>query len=138
MRSLFFHCKNYRTKIESLSDRPSEILPEKVDEDEQSCKNCIVALITVERQDNPEKTSLGVADEILKMSQETGHNTVVILPFAHLSNNLAESKVAIQTIDLIENILKEKVEVLRAHFGSHKELLIDVYGHPGNARYREF
>lgn len=138
MRSLFFHCKNYRTKIESLANRPDGILPEKVSENEQSCKDCIVALITVESQDNPEKTSSGVAGEILKMSQEIGRNTVVILPFAHLSHNLAPSKMSIKTINLVENILKEKVKVLSAHFGSHKELLIDIYGHPGNARYREF
>ena len=138
MRSLLFHCKSYRTKVESLANRPDEISPEEITEKEQLCKNCIVALITVEEQDDPNETSAGVAEEILKMSQEIGRDTVVILPFAHLSNNLAKSKVGIQTIELVENILKQKVKVLRAHFGSHKELLIDIYGHPGNARYREF
>ena len=38
----------------------------------------------------------------------------------------------------IEENLKKEFNVMRAHFGSHKELLLDIYGHPGNARYREF
>ena len=138
MRSLLFHCKNYKTKIESLAKRPRGISPEEVSENDQSCKDCIVALITVENQDNLKVTSSAVSVEILKMAQEVGRDIVILLPFAHLSNNLAKSKVSIQTLDLVENILKEKVKVLRAHFGSHKELLIDIYGHPGNARYREF
>lgn len=138
MRTLLFHCKNYKTKIERLANRPDKISPEEITENEQSCKDCIVVLITVESQDDPEMVSLKLAEEILKMSQEIKRDRVVLLPFAHLSNNLAKSKIGIKTIDLIETLLKQKVKVLRAHFGSHKELLIDIYGHPGNARYREF
>lgn len=137
MRALLFHCKNYKTKIDSLASRPREISPEEVNDAEQSCNDCIAALITIKNQNDPKITSQGITDEIIKMSEETGRDTVVILPFAHLSNNLAKSKVAIQVIDLIEIILKEKLKVLRAHFDSHKELLLDIYGHPGNARYRE-
>ena len=138
MRSLLFHCKNYRTKVEKLANKPDGISSEEIKEKEQACKDCIVALITIESQDDPEKISVSMADEILKMSQEIGRDTVILLPFAHLSNNLAKSKVSIATLDLIENILKKKIKVTRAHFGSHKELLIDIYGHPGNARYRDF
>jgi len=63
---------------------------------------------------------------------------VVILPFAHLSNNLAKAKDGIKIVSFIEENLKKEFNVMRAHFGSHKELLLDIYGHPGNARYREF
>jgi len=76
--------------------------------------------------------------EVAKMSQEVGHKNIVILPFAHLSNNLAKVKEGIKAITLIEEKLKENYNVIRAHFGSHKSLLLDIYGHPGNARYREF
>lgn len=63
---------------------------------------------------------------------------VVILPFAHLSNNLAEPKVGLSIIKEIESTLKNKLEIVAAHFGSNKSFLLEIYGHAGNARYREF
>ena len=48
MRTLLFHCKNYRVKLGKLADRPKGIVPERVVEKEQHCEDCIVALITVE------------------------------------------------------------------------------------------
>jgi len=138
MRALLFHCKNYGVKIDRMSDRPKDITPEEVQEKEQNCKDCVVALVTVEKNDDIEKTSSGLSEEVAKMCQEVGHKNVVILPFAHLSNNLAKAKDGIKIVLLIEENLKNKFNVMRAHFGSHKELLLDIYGHPGNARYREF
>ena len=35
MRALLFHCKNYSVKIDSMSNRPEDITPEKVNEKEQ-------------------------------------------------------------------------------------------------------
>ena len=64
------------------------------------------------------------------MCKEVQNNTIVLLPFAHLSNNLAPYAQGIQIISSIEEILKTEFTVYRAHFGSHKELLLDVYGHP--------
>ena len=138
MRSLLFHCKNYGVKIDRMSDRPEDIAPEKVSKNEQSCKDCVVALVTVEENDDAQKTSSGLSEEVAKMCLEVGHKNVVILPFAHLSNKLAKSSDGIKIISMIVDNLKEDFDIIRAHFGSHKELLLDIYGHPGNARYREF
>ena len=138
MKALLFHCKEYGVKIERLANRPENIVPEKVEEKEQTSENCIVALITIEKGDKIKQTCFRLTKEISKMSKEVGHNKIVILPFAHLSNNLASSKDGIKAINLIEEELKKEFNVVRAHFGSHKSLLLDIYGHPGNARYREF
>ncbi len=138
MRALLFHCQNYGVKIDRLANRPEEITAEEVKEKEQNCKDCIVVLITIEKNDNLKKFCSHLVDEIAKMSQEVGHKNIVILPFAHLSNNLAKAKDGIKAIGLIEEILQKSYNVMRAHFGSHKSLLLDIYGHPGNARYREF
>jgi threonyl-tRNA synthetase len=137
MRALLLHCKQYGIKIGKMSNRPEDIAPEEVQEKEQNCKDCVVALITVEKNDDVEKSSAIISEEVSQMCQEVGHNNVVVLPFAHLSNNLAKSEDGIKIISSIENSLKKKFNVFRAHFGSHKELLLDIYGHPGNARYRE-
>jgi len=138
MRSLLFHCKNYEVKIDRIANRPEKIIPEEVKERVQECKDCIVVLITIEIDDKIKKMTSLLKDEISKMSLEVGHKNIVILPFAHLSNNLAQSKQGIEAITLIEEKLKGEFNVIRAHFGSHKSLLLDIYGHPGNARYREF
>jgi threonyl-tRNA synthetase len=140
MKALLFHCKNYSVKVDRLANRPEDITPEEVNEKEQHCKDCVVALITVEKQDDLDRVCPAVVSEIIKMSFEVGHGNVVVLPFAHLSNNLANAKEGLAALKLIEISLKKEktLSVLRAHFGSHKELLLDVFGHPGNARFREF
>ena len=102
MRALLFHCKNYVVKIDRMSNHPEDITPEEVSEKEQSCKDCVVVLVTVEKNDNAKKTSSGLSEEVAKMCQEVGHKNVVILPFAHLSNNLAKTKDSIKIISLIE------------------------------------
>jgi len=137
MRAVLFHCRNYLVKLERIANRPVDIRPEEVKYKEQSCKDCVVALITVEDKDDPEIVAEKLSKEIIIMAKNVGQNSIVLLPFAHLSNNLADTKKAIKTLGIIEKYLKD-YNVLRAHFGSHKELLLDIYGHPGNARYREY
>lgn len=138
MRTVIFHCRNYRTEVVELSDLPKNIKPEEILENnqKQELSNCVVALVTVESKDNPEVAKYLIS-ETSKMAQDVGTSSIVILPFAHLSNDLAPS-------DLSLSVIKSTVEglkgfnVMQAHFGSHKELLLDVYGHPRNVRYREF
>lgn len=138
MRALLFHCHNYKVRVDKLANRPEDITPEEIKEKEQICKDCIVVLTTIEKEDKIEDFCSKLVNEISRMSKEVGHKNIVILPFAHLSNNLAKAKEGILAINLIEKKLQEGFNVIRAHFGSHKSLLLDIYGHPGNARYREF
>lgn len=138
MRSLLFHCKNYETTILKLANRPKNITPEKVNHTTKKCKNCIVILITVEKDDESIKIIPQLTKDIISMSKEIKRNNIVILPFAHLSNNLATTKDGIKFLNELEIALKDKIIVDRDHFGSHKELLLSLYGHPGNARYREY
>lgn len=137
MKALLFHCKRYHTKIGKLSNRPKNISPEEITNKIQACKDCIVAFLTIEKNDDAKISAENLAKELNKMSKEVGHKNIVLLPFAHLSNKLAPSEKVIETLDFIEKELKG-FNVSRSHFGSHKSLLLDVYGHPGNARFREF
>ena len=62
-----------------------------------------------------------------------------LCPFAHLSSNLAQAKEALPILERVVIELKDsEINLTEGHFGSDKELLIHLYGHPGNARYREF
>jgi len=90
-----------------MANRPEDITPEEVSETEQHCKDCVVALITVEKDDDVKITRAGLSEEIARMCQEVGHKNVVILPFAHLSNNLAKAKEGIKIVSRIEDNLKK-------------------------------
>lgn len=138
MKTLMFHSKKYEIKIVRLANKPKGINPENVNEKEQKVKDCILAFICVEQGDNLEKFSKNLSEEILKFAKEVKCSKTIICPFAHLSNNLANYKEGIKFFDLLEEELKNEIEVFRSHFGSDKSLLLEVYGHTGAVRFREF
>jgi uncharacterized coiled-coil DUF342 family protein len=138
MKSIMLYCKKYKVKVGKLSQRPEGIKPEPIKEKKQSVKNCIVTLITVEKQDNIKKCSEEMSDEILKFAKEVKTNKVAILPFAHLSSNLADSKRGINFFKALEDKLSDNLKVTRGHYGSDKSLLLDIRERTGNVRFREF
>ena len=137
MRTVLFHCEEYMIKLGRLANWPG-VVPEEVTEKEQRVENCILALVTAEKGDDIDAATTGLAKEIRKFCKEVKTQKVVVLPFAHLSNNLLDSENSVCEMKMIEEKLAGQCEVVRAHFGSSKELLIHLYDHPGNARYREY
>lgn len=138
MRAILFHTKKYGAVFDSFATRPAQVRPEQEIKTDQRSENCVTVLLTVEKRDDIECVSSGLAQEINKMCTDVGRDQIVLVPFAHLSNTLADSDLAQNVLSQIEYLLKKDFRVIRAHFGSHKSLLLDVYGHPGNVRYREF
>jgi threonyl-tRNA synthetase len=137
MKSLLCHCKNYESEVTGLSDRPEGIISEKVTQDRLQIADAVVALITVEIDDVPNLLAPQLTAEIRKMCSDTGHKRVVLLPFAHLSSSLADSETSMRMIDAVAKLLAD-LSPARAHFGSDKRLNLDIYGHPGNVRFRAF
>src|SRR5882672_5250087 len=119
MKALLVHCKNYRVKIGLLANRPTDVLPEPVTESEQTQTDCVVALVTVERGDTVAKAKL-LSDDIKTMAGNVAREKIVILPFAHLSSSLADSKTAIAILEAVKEELSDDHQVTRSHFGSHK------------------
>ena len=63
----------------------------------------------------------------------------MIAPFAHLSNQTAEPKLAKRLYaELVEKFNETVFKVETSQFGYHKSLLLEIKGHPGSFRYREF
>ena len=137
MKLLMWHCKEFDVKITGISDRPKTIKPEKQRSENEQMKNCIVSMITVEIQDDNSTAKL-VKEEIKKFAEDTKSKNIVLMPFVHLSNNIADSQKSIELMDVIETDLKENFKILRSHFGYHKELLLHTFGHKTNVRFREF
>lgn len=137
MKLLMWHCKNFDVKITGISDRPKTIQPEKQRSENESMKNCIISMITVEVQDD-DSTLKNARKEIKKFAEDTKSENIVLMPFVHLSSNIANSKKSMESIDFIEKALKADFQILRSHFGYHKELLLHTFGHKTNVRFREF
>lgn len=138
MRSLLLHCKRFETAITGLSTRPDDIIHGKISDERQASDDCILALVTVEIGDTADKAE-SLAAEILKFRDDTHHSNVFLCPFAHLSSNLAKAKDALPIFEaILENLKRRDVLITEGHFGSDKEAFLNLYGHPGNVRFREF
>ena len=136
MKILMWHCIKYNAKLTGISNRPVNIQPEKRRMDVEKKQNCIVAMITVEEKDEIEK-AIKASDEIKKFAQDMQTQNIVIMPFVHLSNQIADSKTTITTINSIENKLEKEFTILKSHFGHHKEVFLHTFGHKLNVRHRE-
>ncbi|MCF7831307.1 MAG: threonyl-tRNA synthetase editing domain-containing protein [Candidatus Pacebacteria bacterium] len=137
MKSLILHCSKFNSEFKSLATRPKNIEPETVNQTKWEHNESVVALITVEKEDNIETISSQMAEELKNILKDLGKESLVIVPFAHLSNNIADHRSALSFLDLLEDKLKG-FKISRVHFGSHKSLLLDIPGHVGNVRFREF
>lgn len=138
MRAVLFHCRSFRVAVTELSNLPKNVKPEVIREDtrKQEVSNCIAVLVTVESKDSIE-TAHYLLREVSAMARDVGTKSIAIFPFAHLSNDLGSSDLALSIVHAVSDGLPE-FNVTRTHFGSHKELLLDTYGHSRNVRYREF
>ena len=75
----------------------------------------------------------------IAVAKEVKTKNVLISPFVHLSNNIADPKKAKFFFDKIyKKVDGSEYNINTAQFGYHKEVLLDIKGHPGSIRYREF
>lgn len=137
MKALLLSCRRFETQIKGATTRPAGIVTEQIKATRISKRKSIVALVTVETGDEAKLNTSQLGSEIRKFAHDTGITTIVIFPFAHLSNRIAASEEALSVLSLLVQELKEFAPV-RIHYGSHKSLLLDIHGHKGNVRWREF
>jgi hypothetical protein len=138
MKAIMLHCKKYKAKIGKWENKSTAVPVESVKQKKQSEKNCIVALITVEKGDNSKRCAEYLDREITTFAKEVKVKNVAILPFPHLSDNVADSKTGLKFFEYLEQELVYQFKVTRGHYGSDKALLLKIEGHKENARFREF
>jgi len=138
MRALILHVNKFKTRLHSRSNKPDGILPEEKKSHSEEMKDGLVVFFCVEKGDS-EKHVGQLYDEICKASDDVRTRNLTIAPFAHLSRNTAEPKTAKHIHDsLMKKVKKSSFIHTYSHFGYHKRLMLDVKGHPGSFRYREF
>lgn len=138
MRALILHVNKFKTNITEESTLPQGIIPEKRDSLLEEIDEGLVIFFCVEKSDKNKQLE-ELYEEIIKSAHEVGAKNLMIAPFVHLSKQIADPEMA---KDFYETIIKkfenDDFIVKSSHFGYHKSLLLDIKGHPGSFRYREF
>lgn len=138
MRSLILHANRFSTDVVAESNMPEGIVPETKKSDSEAMEECLVIFFCVEEGDG-EKQINDLHGEILKAADEVKTRNLMVAPFVHLSNRIAKPDVAKSlSFFLMGKFSGTEFVVKSSHFGYHKTLVLDVKGHPGSFRYREF
>lgn len=115
--------------------KKSTPVAEKIDDDLKKgrMEEVLTVFVAVEKSDEDqiENAAAKTVVEIKKVTEQVKTNRVMLYPYAHLSSNLSSPKVAVETLKIIEELLKEaSFEVKRAPFGWYKSFTIKCKGHP--------
>lgn len=130
MRLLLIHADFL--EFETKKETP---VAEEVSEEMKSgrAEETLAAFMAIEESDevNPEGIVKNASEEIKEVQEEVEAQSVVLYPYAHLSESLATPEKAVQILDGIRDELEDAgVEVMRAPFGWYKSFNLSCKGHP--------
>ena len=108
---------------------PEASIYDNVKKEEVSVDNTLVLLVSVEEGDT-EQTAESAINDTEEYLKKLSRDSVLIYPFAHLSNSLAKPEDARRILEYMYKNIKERHEVMKAPFGWTKKLSIDIKGHP--------
>ncbi|MFB6215760.1 MAG: threonine--tRNA ligase, partial [Candidatus Aenigmatarchaeota archaeon] len=108
---------------------------EDIPEDQKSgrAEETLVVFTAAEKEDeeNMDAVIRKSIDEINQVRDQVGAESVVIYPYAHLSESLATPEKAVAIMEDIKKELEgQGIEVLRAPFGWYKSFDLSCKGHP--------
>jgi len=115
-------------KIAELSEKEKE---------GQKVGESLVVLTAVEKGDLLKESVKKLVENIKDIAGQVKTKKIVLYPYAHLSNNLAEPETAENILKETEKELKKTFDVVRAPFGYYKEFELKVKGHPLSELSRE-
>lgn len=142
MKGLILHCRKFSFKDIENSTKPAGISQTLTDREltRGMFEKRVVILTCIEDSDSEAILNEAVA-HVHHMASEWhhGNHDLIVLPFGHLSRNIAKPP---KSKDLMITFVKaleqkcNKVELIT--FGSHKEWMVDVYGYPRATSWFEF
>jgi hypothetical protein len=141
MKVQIIHAKEFWFK----SHKPATKIREPRFSLEKPVQNALVVFMSIEKSDNDslDEISEAFSGDLLKLVESLKPNTIVLYPYAHLSDNLAPPSLAISIMKKLEkNVItalhEKNVEIIRAPFGWYKEFYIHCYGHPVSELSRRY
>ncbi len=109
---------------------PEADVYEKAEKKRIETNNAIVLLIAIEKGDD-EKVANKAMSDVIEFIKKEHRDKLVIYPFAHLSDNLANPNLAMELINKMADIAsKEGIDVIKAPFGWNKRFDLKLKGHP--------
>ena len=130
LHSDFIKFKGLKKAIKSL-DLSSE------DPEEKEVKDPLVILTAIEKGDS-KKTIEKLVEEVKNIAKQVNATSIVLYPYAHLSSNLSDPKLAQELLIEAEKSLKKIFkQMVKAPFGYYKTFEIKVKGHPLSELSRE-
>lgn len=140
MKILTLHCDYIRFKALKKAVKDAEELTDPTSRAETEVPECLVVLTAIEKGDTQE-TINKLLESISKTAKDVNSSNIVLYPYAHLSSNLANPKVAQEMLQNAESALKKDKSyktVSRAPFGYYKTFELKVKGHPLSELSKEF
>jgi threonyl-tRNA synthetase len=118
-------------KIDSEFIKPEAALYEETKESRLTMKDALVLFVSVEKGDTEEMAERAIKDTWAFM-EKLKRKTLIIYPFAHLSNDLASPKEALVITKRLYEFAAEnkKYATYKTPFGWNKKLTLAVKGHP--------
>jgi len=126
---LLIHARRFRYKAVQPAIKDREEIGENNASGEYS--NVLVVLTSVESEDNEAVVDKAV-NELLEVTDQVKPSSILLYPYAHLSQDLAPPHKALEIMRIFEEKLRIKtsLNVYRAPFGWYKEFTLECYGHP--------
>ncbi len=109
--------------------RPEASIYDDVKKEKTSIDDTLVIFVCVEKGDTPEMADKAIMDTEDYM-QKLGRKRLVVYPFAHLSNDLADVNESRKIIEYMFKKVPKDIEASKAPFGWNKKLTLDVKAHP--------
>ncbi len=119
--------------------KPEASVYEDSDEKSVAVKDALVMMLSVESEDDNGVAHKAV-DDVTKIMKQLKRTKLIVYPYAHLSNDLADPKSAMQIIDSVYKSAasNKALDVKKAPFGWNKRWSISMKGHPLAEQMRSF
>ena len=130
MRLLILHVDRFEYTVAEGGRSP---LREPVDERTYAVEEALLALTSVEREDEaaPAEAASLAAAELERLARQLGVTRLVLHPFAHLFGEPAAPAVAIAALDAVkERLVAAGLAVHRSPFGWSTRWSLQAKGHP--------
>jgi len=139
MRGIILHCNRIAFQDTEYSTRQGNVEDYRPEFKKQTRKEVVLVFLCIEKGDTLKYLKSAV-DRVDFMNTEFKlSNKIFVMPFAHLSNQLEEPGKSIEMISrFAKNLENCGYAVQQGTFGTHKEALFHIKGHPTSVSYFEF
>ncbi|WP_135823861.1 threonine--tRNA ligase [Halorussus ruber] len=130
MRLLFIHSDHL--EFETTTEAGDDLAETEEVPMEGRMDDCVTAFVSVESEDEADLDAVveNAADELRDVTGQLNTRKIVLYPYAHLSESLANPDSAKTVMRNLEAALEGEYEVLRAPFGWYKAFEVACKGHP--------